>query len=219
MIIIVVGIIVTLVLASLFWASYSIQSGVYVKSICRLDSEEEVAALTYDDGVHPDYTPQLLDLLDEYGAKATFFVIGREAAKYPELVKEIVSRGHKLGNHSYDHKWSFPMQSVKDINQEITACNKLLESITGQEIKIFRPPFGVTNPTIAKALRATGYQSIGWNIRSLDTCKEPADIVATRVLRKLKANDIVLLHDNRPQVVDITRLILKGSKLKFVSVD
>jgi peptidoglycan/xylan/chitin deacetylase (PgdA/CDA1 family) len=197
MLVIVTVIIFFVVAMLLFYASYSISSGVYLNSLCRKKSSNNYIAITFDDGVDPNITPKVLDILKKYNAKATFFIIGEHADSYPQIVKRIVDEGHDIGNHSYYHKGYFPMQKSADIYKEIQQCSNALKQASGKEIELFRPPFGVTNPMIGVAVRRSGLQSIGWSIRSLDTIGQHIDKVERRVIKQIKAGEVILLHDNR----------------------
>ena len=178
--------------------------------------------MTFDDGVDSVLTPQVLDVLDRYGAKATFCIIGEKAVANPEMIKVIIGRGHTIVNHSMYHKGSFPMQSTEAIYREIIACNKALKEATGVLVKYFRPPFGVTNPMVGRAVRRAGLQSIGWSIRSFDTMGHSVEVVEKRVTSQIKGGDIILLHDNRECVVELTERILifiRDNGYKAVSID
>ncbi len=191
-------IVVILIIATLlFVASYSISLGVYVNSLCRVKTANGLLAITFDDGVDETNTPKVLDVLAQHNAKATFFLIGENAKRYPHIVKRIIDEGHEIGNHSMYHSNTFPIQSKKDIYTEIVQCNEVLEKIIGSKIKYFRPPFGVTNPNIAEALKLTGLQSVGWNVRSFDTMGHRAQRVVRRITRNIRQGDIILMHDNR----------------------
>ncbi len=188
----------SVVISILAFGVFNISSGIYLKSLCRVRVDKRgVIALTFDDGVDPEITPKVLEVLDKYGAKATFFIIGEKAESHPELVRDIAQRGHSIGNHTLYHNWRFPLQKSEDIYAEIVKCNAILEQILGRKITLFRPPFGVTNPLIANALKRSGLSSIGWSIRSLDTLGQPLERVESRVVRQLSSGKVVLLHDNR----------------------
>ncbi len=192
----------------LFWASYDISLGVYVRSLCRKHGVEREVALTFDDGPDADMTPRALDLLREFNARATFFIIGEKASEYPDIVRRIVAEGHSIGIHSYSHKWNFPLRSAARIAEDIERCGKELEEITGERVRLFRPPFGVTNPMVGRAVRRTGVISVGWSIRSFDTIKGDRRKVARRVSRQLHDGAVVLLHDNRPGADELLESIL-----------
>lgn len=196
------------------YASAAISSKVYLHCLCKQKDTTNKIAITYDDGIDPITTPKILDLLDKYHAKATFFVIGEKANKHPEILKDIASRGHNVGNHSYYHKWSFPLQTTNKIVFELKKCNFAIETELGRKTTLFRPPFGVTNPMIGRAVRRLGLTPIGWSIRSLDTMKEPIEKVRARVLKSLQAGAVILLHDNIDGAELLTEDILKASAKK-----
>lgn len=181
-----------------------------------------MVAITFDDGVDPAMTPKVLDVLKQYNARATFFLIGERAHLYPEIVARIAAEGHAIGNHSYYHKWNFPMQSTQRMVEEIALCSEAIEKITGTEVRLFRSPFGVTNPMVGKAIRKSGLKSIGWSIRSLDTIGQPTDKVKQRVIKRMRAGEIVLLHDNRVGADRLLEGILEEMgrmRLRSVTVD
>ncbi len=206
----------------MFYFSWSISLGVYLRSICCNREKRGCVALTFDDGVDPKLTPQLLDLLDRYDAKASFFIIGDKALRSPEIVRSIHERGHSIGNHSMFHKGSFPMQSSGAIYDEVMRCNATIESIIGDRVKYFRPPFGVTNPMVGDAIKRSKLCSVGWSIRSFDTMNHQVEDVARRVTTQIKGGDIVLMHDNREGVCELTERILgylKSHNYRAVSID
>ncbi len=206
----IIGAIGLLILFVLAFGAFNISSRMYLKSLCRVSNciKEEVA-ITFDDGVDPHITPRILDMLDNYGAKATFFIIGEKAKSYPEVVRDIARRGHSIGNHSYYHRAGFPMQSSDKIYSEIARCNEVLGQILGIKPTLFRPPFGVTNPMISKAVKRSGLTSIGWSIRSLDTLGHPIEKVTKRVVSRISKGKVILLHDNRDKADILLENILQ----------
>ena len=210
--------IVTLLLV---YASYSISSGVYLKAFCRVKTTKRVIALSFDDGPHPRLTPKVLDVLAKHNVKAIFFLIGESAEKYPEIVKRIVNEGHLIGNHSFSHTNMFPLLTRAKMEADLMKCESTLYDITNQETKYFRPPYGVTNPTIGSVVRKLGYKTIGWSIRSLDTKQEPRKNVLLRIKKLAHPGGIILMHDNREESDRltekvITSLLIKGYKFKRV---
>lgn len=188
--------------------SANIKLNFFIQAKTSLATNERTIALTFDDGPSAAYTPKVLALLEQYKAKATFFCIGERIAKLPELTSTIYEKGHTLGNHSYSHRNSFPVFSKSRIVAELEQTNQLIYDITGAHCQLFRPPFGVTNPTIANAIRHIGMQTIGWNIRSFDTSIKDPDRVIKNVISKIKPGAIILLHDDRPQAPKILEAIL-----------
>ncbi len=179
-------------------------------------------ALTFDDGPNPTYTPQVLELLRSHQIKATFFCIGKNIAKHPELLKKIVAEGHTIGNHSYSHSNFLGFYSKKKIVEELNKTNTLVRELTGQEMKLFRPPFGVTNPSIKKGLLVSKHTSIGWNIRSLDTVIKEKKKIFRRIIRKLKPGAIILFHDTSQRTVEVLKdllVFLDRQQFQAVSVE
>ncbi len=197
---------VLILLIFLFAASFKIGWGIYMKSICSINSDSKTVILTFDDGPHPEYTPRILDMLKTKGVKATFFVIGENAQMHPHLIKRISEEGHNVGIHSFYHNPSFTFASKKSLFNDINKSKNLLEELTGKPVELFRPPYGVTNPNIGQVVRSIGLKSIGWNIRSFDTVAKNVEQVIKKIDRKLSPGAIILLHDR----LDNSPLILKN---------
>lgn len=181
----------------LAYASFSIRAGVYAKALCKGDTDRRVVCLTFDDGPHEVYTPQVLDVLKRHQAPATFFCIGGKAQQQKPLLLRMEREGHLLGNHSRSHSWKFPFFSYKKMYNDIQEAGKCLTE-TGREVLLFRPPFGVTNPTVAKVVREMHLTLVGWSIRSFDTQEEGEDKIFRRIVRQLSPGAVILLHDRMP---------------------
>lgn len=179
-----------------------IQWNFYIKSYNRGD-KPKLVALTFDDGPGQE-TAAILDILKKHEVQAAFFSIGKNAAVQPELVKRWHDEGHVTGNHSYDHGFNFDWQSSRKMAAEIKKTNETIKAITGQVPRLFRPPYGVTNPNLARAVKRLDMASIGWNVRSFDTTAKDPQQLLERILGKLKGGDIILLHDS----MSVTREIL-----------
>ena len=178
------------------YASVSISAGVYVKAFCRAKNSSKAIALTFDDGPDPVWTPKVLEVLKKYDVKATFFCIGDKVDKHPLLVKQLIEEEHLIGNHTYYHTSFFPLLSRKKMVAELQRCDEAIKNAVGEPVALFRPPFGVTNPTIAASVRELGYKVVGWSIRSFDTVKSEREKVLRRILKKAHAGGVVLMHDN-----------------------
>jgi len=178
------------------YASFNISFGLYLKAFCRKQTNEKIVSLTFDDGPHPENTLRVLDVLKKYNIKATFFVIGSQIVGNEDVLKRTVLEGHHVGNHSFSHKNTFPFFSTQKMVDDILYCEQAIFRSIGCKTKWFRPPFGVTNPNVSKAVKRTGYKVAGWSIRSLDTVKSDKDAVARRVVSKLHPGAVILLHDN-----------------------
>lgn len=155
------------------WASASIRSGVYVRAFCGEKTDRKEVYLTFDDGPHPPETERVLDVLRERGARATFFLIGSKVSGNEAVLHRMLEEGHALGLHTYSHAGTFPLLSFDKMLADVNEGKRAVESVAGKKISLFRPPFGVTNPTIAKVIRTLGLQTVGWDVRSFDTmfCK------------------------------------------------
>ena len=213
---------ILLFITGLVLGSIKICSNFYIKTICRGFANKNAISITFDDGPNQNITPKILDILKENGIKAFFFCIGKNAEQNIELIKRIDSEGHIIGNHTYSHSNNFDLFSSSKMKNEITKTNYTIQNIINKEVKYFRPPYGVTNPNLAKALKKTNLITIGWSLRSLDTTSK-GDISNTlKRLEKIKAGDIVLLHDRLVEAPDILKKfieIVRNKKFEFVRLD
>lgn len=151
-------------------------------------------ALTFDDGP-AEHTEAVLDILKKEQVPATFFIIGKNIKGKESTLLRMQAEGHIIGNHSFNHGFNFDWQSASKMGEEIEHTNTAIEALTGKEVTLFRPPYGVTNPNLGKALRYTGLKSIGWNLRTMDTVAKDNQQLLNKILTKVKAGDIILLHD------------------------
>lgn len=156
-------------------------------------------ALTIDDGPDAEVTPQVLDLLDMHGVKATFFCIGARARQHPALVREIVARGHSVQNHSHHHHHDFSVSGPRQLAREIALAQDQLAELTGVRPHCFRAPAGLRNPLLDPVLHAQGLHLVSWTRRGFDTREADAQRVLARLAgsgrQALAAGDILLLHD------------------------
>jgi len=156
-------------------------------------------AVTFDDGPHPEVTPKVLDILDSYGAKASFFCVGDRAAAHPDIVREIVRRGHTIENHSMRHSGYFGFYGPVALRREIGSAQSLLGDIAGRPPHFFRAPMGIRNPMLDPVVARMGLHYISWTRRGFDTVARDPAAVLERLTDGLAAGDILLLHD-RPTV-------------------
>ena len=152
-------------------------------------------ALTIDDGPDPAVTPQVLDILDAHGVCATFFCIGQKVARYPDLAREIVRRGHAVENHSDQHWWHFALLGVGGFARELRAAQETIAGVTGQTPLFFRAPAGLRSPLLDPALCRVGLRLTSWTRRGFDTVERNPDTVRRRLLANLRGGDILLVHD------------------------
>jgi peptidoglycan/xylan/chitin deacetylase (PgdA/CDA1 family) len=164
---------------------------VILGTITHFSTPHPVAALTFDDGPDPDFTPPLLRILQKHEARATFFMLGQAAKEHPEIVRQVAESGHAIGNHSWNHP-SFVKLSGAERRFQIRECAK---AIAPAGSRFFRPPHG--HQTIGSRLAAMGcgYRVVAWSVASHDWCEDEPRAIVARVLRRLAPGAIVLLHD------------------------
>lgn len=153
-------------------------------------------ALTFDDGPHPETTRRVLRVLAERGQRATFFVVGRKVALYPDVVKEIHDAGHALGLHGYLHDRLFSFKSPQAVRADIERTQEAVAAACGQRPTLFRPPIGHVSSRTARGARLAGVTLVAWSLRVFDGVGKPSpERVLARVARGLRPGAIVLLHD------------------------
>ena len=161
----------------------------------RFDTAERTVWLTIDDGPDPRSTPAVLDLLDQYGARGTFFLIGERAARHPELVAEIHRRGHGIGNHTQTHPcWSFWAAGPARVGREIEACNAAVARAGVPVPRYFRMPVGMKTPFFEVALARRGLWLVAWSARGFDRTANP-ETAMRRIMRSVRPGAILLLHE------------------------
>ena len=183
------------------------------------NSGSKVIALTFDDGPGP-YTAQLLDILDQHGAKATFFLIGSKVSSQANVVRSIHARGHQLGNHSWSHP-ELPKLPVNQIAGEIDRTNDAIKQSTGVTPTVMRPPYGAVNSAVLEQLRLRGMSSILWSVDTRDWADRNSDIVCSRAVAGAHPGAIILMHDIHQTSVNAVPCILSTLKQQgysFVTV-
>lgn len=192
----------------------------------HIDTNEKIIALTFDDGPHPIYTPQILDILDQHQVKATFFMIGSRMEEYPDIVKEVAARGHLIANHTYTHPGNLRTLSLEKLKWEIDQCQLSMQRITGQNTYLFRPPRGILNSQIIKILKEKGYTIVLWGICTYNYKAPTPEMMAARVIKHAHPGLIVLVHDGKTDFrwkdVEATRLIvasLSRQGYRFVTLE
>lgn len=189
---------ILLIFITSFQYSRSWQNGLILKPVYQLETNEKLVALTFDDDPSPSRTPALLDLLDQHEVKATFFMLGQNIEKYPDIAQNVFDRGHLIGNHGYDHT-RLIFKSPAFIKNQINQTDALIKEIGQKEIKNFRPPF------------SSKYLALPWILKSMnknlvtgtyDPLSEyltpfPAEAVANEVINNVKPGSIIFLHDGK----------------------
>lgn len=204
-----------LIASSLIYLNY------HVKAYCSNPTEKDKKiALTFDDGPN-ETTLLVLDLLKTHNAKAAFFCIGKNIEKHPDILKKMVADGHIIGNHSYNHSHFFDFYRKDKVAEEIKQTDSIIESVTGKKVRFFRPPYGVTTPSIRRALAVTKHKVIGWNIRSMDGIIKNEKLILNRITKRVKPGAIVLLHDTSLTTLSVLEqflLFLEQNNYKIVSL-
>ena len=198
-----------------------VTSNVRMVPIYSVDREDNVIAISFDATWGAEHTPAILDIMDKYKIKTTFFLVNIWLNEYPEMAKTIASKGHEIGLHSTTHP-HFSGLSEAEIKKELLDNYQMIKDITGYDAKLFRPPFGDYNNTSLRTIDNLGFTAIQWSVDSLDWKELSASEIEERVLSRVKSGDIVLFHNNgtnTAEAVDhiIAALQSKGFKIVPVS--
>lgn len=204
------------------YGSILVRAKFYLPIKCQGASSSKGVALTFDDGPLPHFTSQVLDILNKYQVQATFFCIGNRVERYPEILSAIHKQGHVIGNHTYSHGKFFDLQSASKMGTELKCTDDVIMKAVGLKPRFFRPPYGVTNPNLAKAVRKGGYVTMGWSVRSFDTITKDEEKLFNRITQNLKGGDVILMHDFCESTINILpKLIthINNIGLKVVRLD
>lgn len=176
--------------------------------------------LTYDDGPHPETTPQLVQLLEEENISATFFLIGAHAQRHPELVKLLFDAGHTIANHSQHHEF-MPMLTSNRIEKEIEKANDVIREACGESPVLFRAPYGVLDGRVADCLKERNMQPVYWSCVSEDWLPVGHQRVVSRIARKLHDGALIVLHEKwyPEQTLEATRGVIKFAREAGYSFD
>lgn len=216
----IIGIIIAIVAKSVFLAFASIllwivitfigvislKSGIFGSSLTRKSRSKSIF-LTFDDGPDPVLTPKVLDILKDKDIKASFFLIACKAQKYPELVKRIVEEGHTIGSHDLTHPWWSNFRTTKSLRRDISESVKILESLSGQKINLYRPPVGLSNPQMHSVCRKLNLTITGWSRSARDGGNRFSEAIRHLSAIPLIPGEIVLLHDTAPNLYNRGLLI------------
>ena len=167
----------------------------------RLPAGTRAVALTFDDGPHPEYTPAVLRLLSDLDVKATFFVIGRNVTRFPELVRRIADEGHVLGGHTFDHREIVTL-TPGDLERELETCRGAIQDAAKVDTRWFRPPRGRMSLPSVRRVAALGYRTVHWTRTYSDYQCDGTEALTRRMTEQAaRPRDIVLLHDHNPHTV------------------
>ncbi|MGI6065942.1 MAG: polysaccharide deacetylase family protein [Bacillota bacterium] len=225
------GAVVIAIMLGMFLAPGQIWGGNYLVSkvvktvkllpIYQVDVPEKKIAISFDATWGAEYTPKILDILDEHQVKTTFFLVNIWLDKYPDVAKMIAERGHEIGMHSTSHP-HFTQLSEAQMEKELKDNYQMIESITGQKPVLFRPPYGDYNNNVIKTVDRLGFKTIQWSVDSLDWKDLSSQEIQNRVLSKIDPGDIVLFHNAGKYTHDaldplLTKLEEQGYKVVPIS--
>jgi peptidoglycan/xylan/chitin deacetylase (PgdA/CDA1 family) len=169
-------------------------SWVFGPTLTHLPGPGDLVSITFDDGPNPRATPLILDVLRRERVHATFFVLGRHAERWPELVRRMADEGHQLGNHGYWHR-KLHCRTPAYVRDDLTRGTEEIERASGVRPRHFRAPHGFRNPWVTPIARSLGQQTVGWSLGVWDSARPGADEIVRRALDGLRAGSILLLHD------------------------
>lgn len=212
------GIVIAVYLVIIIYGCIRISSGFFMRVICMAKTKEKVIALSFDDGPHPTWSPLILDTLKKYNTPAAFFCIGKNINGNEALLNRIKDEGHIAGNHSYTHHFWFDMFGSKKMLADMRQIDTAVMNIIGLKPALFRPPYGVMNPNLKKAIKKAGYTPVGWSIRSLDTVIKDKPKLLSRITKQIKPGAIILLHDSVEITADILPELIVQIKNKGFSI-
>lgn len=178
-----------------FYGCYYVGSDFFVRIVCSANTTEKEIAISFDDGPARKFTPEILDILRMENIPAAFFCIGKNIPGNESLLQRIYEEGHIIGNHSYSHHRWFDLFSSKKMLSDLRQMDAAMNAAIGVRPKIFRPPYGVTNPNLAWAIKKGGYIPLGWSVRSFDTVIKDEKKLLTRINKGIKPGAIFLFHD------------------------
>lgn len=186
----------------LFYGSSVIKSGFYLPVRCSAITGEKKIAISFDDGPSVNFTPQILDILNQHNVEAAFFCIGNRIEGNESLLNRIHKEGHLIGNHSFSHHFWFDMFSAGKMLGDMRLTDDAVQKHTNLKPLLFRPPYGVTNPNLKKAIIRGGYTPVGWSVRSMDTVIRDHKKLLEKISRGIAPGAVFLFHDTSRSAVE-----------------
>ncbi len=198
--------------ALIIYGSATIRAGFFLPVRCRGNTSEKKIAITFDDGP-VENTARILDVLKQYQVPAAFFCIGKRMETQAQLLQRIHMEGHIVANHSYSHHFFFDFFSKNRLRKELRDTADRAEASIHKQLKLFRPPYGVTTPALAKAITQEGYTAVGWSLRSMDTVAKDRDKLMKKIT-DVKPGDIVLFHDTIALTAQVLPVFIESVRKK-----
>ena len=223
---IVAAVIVALALAWIAWGVFNVNSSMWADTAWRSYADTKNVALTFDDGPDPEFTPQVLKVLEEKNVKAAFFSVGHRVIEHPEVTLEVKKQGHLLGNHSDSHAMWINFGLHGRLRREIRDANAAIRSAAGVLPKLYRAPHGFKNPALGDVLAGEDMLAIGWQVRGFDAVSTNAAKIAERIVDGAKAGGVILLHDgaglqgseDRSATIDALPVIIDGLRARGFNI-
>jgi peptidoglycan/xylan/chitin deacetylase (PgdA/CDA1 family) len=187
-------------------------SNFFIPITCSAKTDKKEIAISFDDGPAVQFTPEILQVLKEYDVKATFFCIGKRIAGNENLFRQIHEEGHIIGNHSFSHHFWFDMYSAKKMRHDLQLMDEAMQNVIGLKPRLFRPPYGVTNPNVKKAILHGQYIPIGWSLRSMDTVTGNEEQLLQKTRKGIQPGAIFLFHDTSRTTLSILPQFIKEVK-------
>ncbi len=207
--------------AFLIYGTFERKSFIFGKTFWKSQKSDMAISITFDDGPNEPYTSQILNILDTFNIKATFFVIGENVELYPDIVRKIANNEHEIGNHSYNHE-VLPLKSPAFTKNQIRKTSDLIEKVAGVRPELFRAPHGWRNPWVNRIAKEEGCTPVAWTLGVWDTDHPGVETIINRTLGKIQSGCVLLLHDGRgteqnpdsSQLVEALPIIIQKCKEK-----
>lgn len=211
------GLPLALYIGALSYGSARVSSSFFIATTSGATTEQRTIALTFDDGPVPT-TPQVLAILGKHGVKAAFFCIGKRVVENPQMLRQLDEAGHVIGNHSFSHHYLIDLFSTRRFGTELADTDAAIAAAIGKKPRLFRPPYGVTTPNLARALKKAGHTCVGWTVRSMDTVAKDDAKLLRSMLEALKPGAVFLFHDSAAVTVRILDDFIAGAKARGFAV-
>ena len=202
----------------LFYGCYYVGSNFFLPVICSAKTNKKVISLSFDDGPAAGNTLRILQILKDNNAEAAFFCIGHHITKNQAIFKQVYDEGHLIGNHTFSHHFWFDMFSSGKMLADMRRMDKEVINIIGKTPKLFRPPYGVTNPNLRKAIVRGNYTPVGWSMRSMDTVIKDEKRLLNKVTSKIKPGAIFLFHDTSDATVAVLPAVINQIQAKGYTI-
>jgi peptidoglycan/xylan/chitin deacetylase (PgdA/CDA1 family) len=197
-------------------------SNFYIETICSAVTDKKEIAITFDDGPVNGNTDAIINVLDEFKVQAAFFMIGKKVKQNHNLVRKIDGSSHLIGGHSYSHSLFYDFHTRFHLIKDLEKLDNVIFNAANKRINLFRPPYGVTNPTLKNAIEFMKYTCVGWSIRSYDTSIKNHREVLNIIKKQIRPGAVILLHDTTENIGELLRELLihlKQSEYSVVRLD